>query len=182
GVSAGCDAAPFEIASSTSPFRTCPRLPEPFTSSTAILFSASSLAADGAGGALRGSISPASPAVASTLAAASLVVDAAPVPAACATASFLVSDPAAFFGAAAAAPSPIVPSTAPTSTVSPSCTVISASVPDAGAGTSSVTLSVSSSSSGSSAATASPAFLNHLPTVASVTDSPSVGTLISVAI
>ena len=51
--------------------------------------------------------------------------------------------------------------------------------PAAGAGTSSVTLSVSSSTSGSSTATASPGFLNHLPTVASVTDSPSVGTRIS---
>ena len=55
-----------------------------------------------------------------------------------------------------------------------------ASTPAAGAGTSSVTLSVSSSTSGSSTATASPAFLNHLPMVASVTDSPSVGTRISV--
>ena len=42
--------------------------------------------------------------------------------------------------------------------------------------TSSVTLSVSSSTSGSSAFTASPGFLNQRPTVASVTDSPSVGT------
>ena len=46
----------------------------------------------------------------------------------------------------------------------------------AGAGTSMVTLSVSSSTSGSSTATASPGFLNHLPMVASVIDSPSVGT------
>src|SRR5437763_9462022 len=51
--------------------------------------------------------------------------------------------------------------------------------PAAGAGTSIVTLSVSSSTSGSSTATASPGFLNHLPMVASVTDSPSVGTRIS---
>ena len=43
-----------------------------------------------------------------------------------------------------------------------------------------VTLSVSSSTSGSSTATASPDRLNHLPTVASVTDSPRVGTRISV--
>src|SRR5262249_670126 len=55
------------------------------------------------------------------------------------------------------------------------------STPEAGAGTSIVTLSVSSSTSGSSAATASPACLNHLPTVASVTDSPSAGTRISIA-
>jgi hypothetical protein len=51
--------------------------------------------------------------------------------------------------------------------------------PAAGAGTSIVTLSVSSSTSGSSTATASPGCLNHLPMVASVTDSPSVGTRIS---
>ncbi len=80
-----------------------------------------------------------------------------------------------------AAASPIEPSRAPTPTVSPSLTAIEASVPAAGAGTSMVTLSVSSSTSGSSAATASPAFLNHCPTVASLTDSPSVGTLMSVA-
>ena len=59
---------------------------------------------------------------------------------------------------------------------------ISASTPAAGAGTSWVTLSVSSSTRGSSAATASPACLNHWPTVASTTDSPKVGTRISVAI
>src|SRR5262245_8285876 len=45
-----------------------------------------------------------------------------------------------------------------------------------------VTLSVSSSTSGSSTATRSPGCLNHLPMVASVTDSPSVGTRISVMI
>src|SRR4051794_9657698 len=43
-----------------------------------------------------------------------------------------------------------------------------------------VTLSVSSSTNGSSTATASPAFLNQRPMVASVTDSPNVGTRISV--
>src|SRR4051794_18727607 len=56
---------------------------------------------------------------------------------------------------------------------------MSDSTPAAGAGTSIVTLSVSSSTSGSSTATGSPGFLNHLPMVASVTDSPSVGTRIS---
>src|SRR5262245_55461915 len=57
---------------------------------------------------------------------------------------------------------------------------MSARTPAAGAGTSIVTLSVSSSTSGSSTATRSPGFLNHLPIVASVTDSPSVGTRMSV--
>src|ERR1700749_3092596 len=54
--------------------------------------------------------------------------------------------------------------------------------PAAGAGTSTVTLSVSSSSSGSSRATLSPSFLNQRATVASVTDSPIAGTLISTVI
>src|SRR5665213_3762428 len=64
-------------------------------------------------------------------------------------------------GLAAAAPSLIEPSTAPTPTVSPFLAAISPSTPAAGAGTSSVTLSVSSSTNGSSTATASPGCLNH---------------------
>ena len=84
--------------------------------------------------------------------------------------------------AALAAPSLICPSSAPTATVSPSLAAISPSTPADGAGTSMVTLSVSSSTSGSSTATASPAFLNQRPMVASVTDSPSVGTRISVMV
>ncbi|MNE46366.1 hypothetical protein D3C80_1406980 [compost metagenome] len=86
-----------------------------------------------------------------------------------------------FFGAGAEPAPEIWPSSAFTSTVSPSCATISARTPAAAAGTSIVTLSVSSSTSGSSAAIASPTFLNHFPMVASVTDSPSVGTRISVA-
>ena len=81
---------------------------------------------------------------------------------------------------AGAPPSWICPSKAPGATISPSLARISASTPDAGAGTSTVTLSVSSSTTGSSAATASPGCLNQRPMVASVTDSPSVGTRISV--
>ncbi len=81
---------------------------------------------------------------------------------------------------AAPAPSPIWPSSAPTSTVSPALAVISIILPAAGAGTSTDTLSVSSSSSGSSAETLSPSLLYHCATVASVTDSPRVGTRISV--
>src|ERR1700691_5006161 len=89
---------------------------------------------------------------------------------------------AAGLAAAPAAPSVICPSKAPTATVSPSLAAISPSVPADGAGTSMVTLSVSSSTNGSSTATASPAFLNQRPMVASVTDSPSVGTRISVMV
>src|SRR5258708_37294874 len=93
---------------------------------------------------------------------------------------------AADFGAAAgtgaALPAPsMVPSTPPTLTLAPSGTRISDSTPAAVAFTSSVTLSVSSSTTGSSTATGSPSFLSHFATVASVTDSPSAGTLISVA-
>ena len=86
-----------------------------------------------------------------------------------------------FFGAAVALSS-IEPSSAPTSTSAPSLARISVRTPEAGALTSSVTLSVSSSTNGSSAATASPGAFIHFATVASETDSPSVGTLISVAI
>ena len=60
-------------------------------------------------------------------------------------------------GAAPAAPSSIMPRSAPTFTVEPGCASMEASLPEAGAGTSTVTLSVSSSTSGSSAFTASPA-------------------------
>ncbi len=79
-------------------------------------------------------------------------------------------------------PSPIVPSTLPTAVAMPAGTRISDSTPALGAGTSTVTSSVSSSTSGSSIATASPGFLSHLATVASVTDSPRAGTRISMAI
>ena len=59
---------------------------------------------------------------------------------------------------------------------------MAASTPAEGALTSTVTLSVSSSTSGSSAATASPAFFSQRATVAVLTLSPNVGTMISVAI
>ena len=84
--------------------------------------------------------------------------------------------------AAGAAPSFSMARPAPTSTTAPSAAMISPSVPAAGAGTSRVTLSVSSSTTGSSAFTASPVDLIQRATVASATDSPSVGTLISIAI
>ena len=80
---------------------------------------------------------------------------------------------------APALPSAMEPSSAPTCTVSPALTEMDSIAPSAGAGTSTVTLSVSSSSSGSSRLTASPSFLNQRATVASVTDSPMAGTLIS---
>ena len=88
---------------------------------------------------------------------------------------------AAGAGGAAAAPSasPTTAITVPTSTVSPSCTRISVSTPDAGDGTSVSTLSVDTSNKGSSAATVSPTFLNHWVIVPSVTVSPSCGRVTS---
>jgi len=70
-------------------------------------------------------------------------------------------------------------STTPTSTVSPSATLISTRVPAVGEGTSESTLSVETSKSGSSSATASPTALNHLVIVPSVTVSPSCGIVMS---
>src|SRR5690606_22225379 len=106
---------------------------------------------------------------------ASAVVSEPDWPEACATAAGLVA-------VAVPVPSPIAPSSAFTPTVSPSLATISCSTPAAGAGTSTVTLSVSSSTIGSSIAMVSPTFLYQRPIVASDTDSPSVGTRISVAI
>src|SRR5690606_26612964 len=72
--------------------------------------------------------------------------------------------------------------TAPTSTVSPTATFCSPITPATGAGTSIATLSVSRLAMGSSSFTGSPGFLSHSPIVASLTDSPSVGTFTSLAI
>ena len=69
--------------------------------------------------------------------------------------------------------------TVPTSTVSPSCTRISVSVPATGEGTSVSTLSVDTSNNGSSADTLSPTDLNHCVIVPSVTVSPSCGSVTS---
>ena len=89
---------------------------------------------------------------------------------------------ASAFGAGATSPAAIWASKASTPTVSPSAATISDRVPATGLGTSTVTLSVSSSHSISSTATLSPGCLNHVATVASVTDSPRVGTRTSVLI
>src|SRR5919197_976147 len=86
------------------------------------------------------------------------------------------------FGAAVAPAWAIDPITWPTFTTSPSWASIFSMAPAAGAGTSTVTLSVSSTTTGSSTATLSPTFLCHFPTVASVMDSPSAGTLSSTPI
>ncbi len=72
-------------------------------------------------------------------------------------------------------------SSAPTSTVSSSCTLISSSLPATGDGISVSTLSVETSSSGSSTATSSPTCLSQRVTVPSVTDSPSAGRVTGVA-
>src|SRR5690606_36535514 len=91
---------------------------------------------------------------------------------------------AAAAGAAAAAslpaaPGVYVPRRPPDGTVAPGPATIALSLPLAGEGTSTETLSVSSSQSISSCATLSPTALYQVATVASVTLSPSAGTLIS---
>src|SRR3978361_2321398 len=148
-----------------SPLVTRPSLPEPATVEASMPLSAEILRTEGASGASAGAAF-AGGAGAATTAATGVTGGLA----------------GAGDGLAPAGPSLICPSNAPTATVSPSLATISPSVPADGAGTSIVTLSVSSSTSGSSTATASPAFLNHLPIVASVTDSPRVGTRISVIV
>src|SRR5690606_25298179 len=150
---------PLATAAMTSPFRTWPRLPEPSTCSADRLFSESILAAAGAAG----------------MSDAADLVAAGSVTLAGAASAGLA---AGADGAAPAAPSAIWPRSASRPTVSPFWATISVSTPEAGAGTSTVTLSVSSSTSGSSALTVSPTFLNQVPTVASLTDSPRVGTRI----
>jgi hypothetical protein len=153
------------MASSTSPLSTWPRLPEPDTSPASILFSAISFWADGAAG-------MSDPPLAGAAGASALAAGASLF------ASVLVS---ALAGAAAPSPSAICASSALTSTVSPSLARISLRVPETGEGTSIETLSVSSSTSGSSTFTVSPTFLSQVPMVASLTDSPRVGTRTSVA-
>src|SRR5277367_3840483 len=139
------------ISRSTSPSSTWPRLPLPVTALRSMPFSTAIFAADGAGG---------------------IAV----------AAEGLEAGALALAGADAAADAgDTAPSNAPIDTVSPVWADTSDSTPGAGALISSVTLSVSSSTNGSSAFTASPRCLNHLPTVASVIDSPRVGTRISVA-
>ncbi len=148
-------------AARTSPFSTCPRLPLPATVSRSILFSAAIFAAEGEGG---------------------IAVAAGAAAVFAAGASFLAPGTAGALEEAGAAAPESWPRSAPIATVWPVGAAISLSTPALGALTSSVTLSVSSSTSGSSARTGSPAFLNHLPTVASLIDSPRAGTRISIAI
>src|SRR6266550_7614995 len=152
-----------------SPLVTRPSLPEPGTVAASMPLSAEILRTDGASGASAGGAFGAAAGAAAAGGGGGGAVGAAVLAGAAAV-------------LAPAAPSLICPSNAPTATVSPSLAVISPSVPADGAGTSMVTLSVSSSTSGSSTATGSPAFLNQRPMVASVTDSPSVGTRISVMV
>jgi hypothetical protein len=84
--------------------------------------------------------------------------------------------------AAGAAPASMMASSWSLVTVVPAGTFTSFSTPATGAGTSSTTLSVSRSARFSSRATASPGFLCQVTSVASATDSGSLGTLISVLI
>src|SRR5207248_6569984 len=74
---------------------------------------------------------------------------------------------AAGFDAIAPASVSSTPTSVCTGTVCPSCTLISARTPAAGAGISASTLSVEISNSGSSRLTGSPTFLSHLLNVPS---------------
>src|SRR6516225_1183715 len=156
GTGAGAVAAAAEgggaAAARTSLLSTCPRLPLPGTVSRSIFLSAAIFAAEGAGG------------IAAAVDGAALGARA-----------------EGTLGAFGAEAPDSWPRSAPIATVCPVEAAISLNTPAPGALTSSVTLSVSSSTSGSSARTDSPAFLNHLPTVASLIDSPSAGTRISMA-
>src|SRR6266849_9686582 len=157
-------AAARSIAAIISPLVTRPSLPDPGTVDASTPVSAASLRTEGASGVFASGGGRGSSCAASIGAAGAV---------------FWSGRPSRTALSATAAPSLICPSSAPTATVSPSLAAMSARTPAAGAGTSIVTLSVSSSTSGSSTATASPGCLNHLPMVASVTDSPSAGTRIS---
>src|SRR5689334_39700 len=167
----GCDTAR-SIAFNMSPLVTCPCRPVPLTFDGSTPLSAAIFRTEGGSGISRG-CGCSGPAPMGLV----LLVFSSVAPVGLA-AGFMADGIVAGFGCAPA-PSLICPSNAPTATVSPFFTAMSDRTPAAGAGTSSVTLSVSSSTSGSSTATASPACLNHFPTVASVTDSPRVGTRIS---
>jgi hypothetical protein len=91
--------------------------------------------------------------------------------------AFAGASPEGAAGFAAAAPFSVsmMATMVPTSTVSPSCTMISASVPAFGDGISASTLSVEISSSGSSRPTSSPTCFSHFETVPSAMDSPICG-------
>src|SRR5690349_6628234 len=167
---AGAGRAGAALASS---FKICPRRPEPTRSAGPRPFSCMILRAAGVGGITP---SPLAGGPAGAAAALGRAASGAGVVGCGAGAS------AAAPACAPAAAASMAPNTAPTATVLPCGTLMSLSTPAEGAGTSTVTLSVSSSTRGSSMATASPGRLNHCPTVASVTDSPSAGTLISIAI
>src|SRR5579875_8412 len=163
-------AAARSIAANMSPLVTCPRRPLPATVDGSRPLSAASLRTEGGAGMSRG-IGCSGPAPIGLMR--EVFWSGAPVG--------LAAGPTTTAGLAELAPDSLIwPSSAPTATVAPSCAATSESTPLAGAGTSSVTLSVSSSTRGSSTATVSPGRLNHLPTVASVTDSPREGTRISV--
>ena len=159
---AGVPAAAESSQASTSPLVKRPSLPVPGICAGSSLCSSTSLRTDG------GSTSAA--------------VTGAGAASAAGAATALTSAAGFAAGSAPAAPSPIRPRTAPTDTSAPESAAISLITPAAVALTSRVTLSVSNSTMGSSTSTLSPTDFSHFATVASVTDSPSWGTTISVAI
>src|SRR5215510_7387900 len=182
GTGVGCAAAR-SIAASMSPLVTRPSRPLPGTAAASMPLSAASLRTDGASGTSAGATLAGCAGAACGGGGTSGARGrgcSGPAPTGLAVAVFSLGFAVGL--AAAPAPSSMRPSRAPTATVEPSLAAMSDRTPAAGAGTSMVTLSVSSSTTGSSAATASPGCLNQRPIVASVTDSPRVGTRISAMI
>ena len=90
--------------------------------------------------------------------------------------------PPAAGGEPAPEPASTMATTSPMVAVSPSAFLMPRNTPASGEVTSTFTLSVSRASTTSSLATCSPSCLSHLPIVTSLTDSPTEGTLISLAI
>ncbi len=178
---AGAEAVPVSIAFSTSPLVMRPSLPVAGIAAGLRLFSSTRRLTAGDSG--RDALAAADGAGADAAGASAGETGAGETGAGVAlTSSFLASCFAAGAGlAAAVAFSSRTAITAFGITVSPSPTAWPVITPADGAGTSSVTLSVSSSATASSAATLSPTFLSHRETVASATDSPRGGTMISMA-
>ena len=142
-------------------------------------------AAGGSGGAATSSadgVSPSAPEAAALAAAASCVAGSGGASSAGASASCA----SAAGGSSAAAPSApsgaITASFVPTATVSPSCTRICWTTPDAGLGTSVSTLSVEISRSVSSASMASPSDFDHFVIVPSDTETPIWGMTTSTSV
>src|SRR5690625_3571487 len=131
-------------------------------------------------GPLPSSAAASTPRSAASFAAAGMTWPAAGASAASAAAGAAASAGSA--GVSATSPSSMWATASPISALSPSAFSSFTTVPEAGAGISSVALSVSISTTGSSRRTVSPSFFSHVPMNTSAIDSPTDGTLTSIAI